>query len=344
MAKVPVMDHPEQAMNFSSQRHVREELIGRLRPFGALAILISLHASPFDKTPPLSTNHGPIKSGGTIKEAIQGSIDMFLTDMPMTDAELHQVQNARGIRLLHIATAVTAVVPCYNVAALKEPLNFSADTLAAIFLGKITKWNDPAIRVLNPSSPLPATGIIIIGHAVEDGSTYALTDFLTKTNADWRRSVGRARSLAALPALASGEDAERIVELVKRTPNSIGYMELWVAKGQDLQIGRVKNRAGLFVDASPASASAAAFTASSEIHDDFRASLTDASGPHDYPIASFTWIVIPNIFEDSEKQATVISFLKWALTDGQRSPESMHLGRLPTPVVEREIHLIEALQ
>ncbi len=332
-------------MNLNPGRHVL--FLGRLLPFGVLALLISLDASPFDKTPPqwpqLSTSHGPIKSGGTIKEAIQGSIDLLLTDMPMTDAELQQVHDMRGVRLLHVATAVTAVVPCYNRSGLKAPLNFSADTLAAIFLGRITKWNDPAILALNPSSHLPAADIIVIGHAMEDGSTFALTDFLSKTNTDWRRSVGRVRSFGALPALARGQSAEDLAELVKHTPNSISYTELWAAKGQDLQIGRVKNRSGNCIDPSPASVAAAALTASPEIRDDFRASITDTKGPHDYPIASFTWIVIPNNFGDSETRAVVISFLKWVLSEGQDSPESMNLGRLPRSVADGEIHLIDSL-
>ena len=335
-------------MNLNPGRHVLNPLVGTSLPFGILALLISLDASPFDKTPPqwpqLSTSHGPIKSGGTIKEAIHGSIDLLLTDMPMTDAELQQVHDMRGVRLLHVATAVTAVVPCYNLGGLKAPLNFSADTLAAIFLGKITKWNDPAILALNPSAHLPAADIIIIGHAMEDGSTFALTDFLSKANPDWRRSVGRVRSLGALPALARGQSAEDLIELVKHTPNSISYTELWAAKGQDIQIGRVKNRSGNCIDPSPASVAAAALTASPEIRDDFRASITNTKGPHDYPIASFTWIVIPNNFGDSEKRAVVISFLKWVLTEGQDSPESMHLGRLPRSVADGEVHLIDSLQ
>ena len=247
----------EQTMNLNPGRHVLKPLIGRLLPFGVLALLFSLDASPFDKTPPqwpqLSTSHGPIKSGGTIKEAIQGSIDLLLTDMPMTDAELQQVHDMRGVRLLHVATAVTAVVPCYNLGGLKAHLNFSADTLAAIFLGKITKWNDPAILALNPSAHLPAADIIVIGHAMEDGSTYAWTDFLSKTNTDWRRSIGRVRSLVALPALARGQTSEDLAELVKHTPNSISYTELWAAKGQSVQIGRVKNRSGNCIDPSPGS-------------------------------------------------------------------------------------------
>jgi phosphate transport system substrate-binding protein len=314
---------------------------------GVLLLAGSMLASPFDKTPPqwpqLSTSHGPIRSGGTIKEAIQGSIDFLLTDMPMTDAELQQVRETRGVRLVHIAAAVTAVVPCYNVTGLHAPLNFSSDVLAAIFLGKIRKWNDPLILALNPSSHLPAADIIVIGHAMEDGSTLALTDFLSKTNADWQRSVGRVRSFGALTALARGQSAEDLVELVKQTPNSISYTELWAAKGQDIQIGRVKNRSGNCIDPSPASVTAAALTASPEIRDDFRASITDTKGPHDYPIASFTWIVIPNNFGDSEKRAVVISFLKWVLTEGQDAPESMHLGRLPRSVADGEIRLIDSL-
>lgn len=314
---------------------------------GMAVCLTVLHASPFDKTQPqwpqLSTSHGPIKSGGTIKEAIQGSIDFLLTDMPMTDAEMQQVRDMRGVGLVHVATAVTAVVPCYNLDGLKAPLNFSADTLAGIFLGKIKKWNDPAIVALNPSSHLPAADIIVIGHTMEDGSTYAWTDFLSKTNTDWRRSVGRVRSLVALPVLARAQSPEDLAELVKHTPNSISYAELWAAKGQNLQIGRVRNRSGHCIEPSPASVAAAALTASPGIRDDFRESITDTSGPGDYPIASFTWIVIPNTFGDAEKRDVVISFLKWLLTEGQDSTESMHFVRLPHQLADREIRLIDSL-
>ena len=274
---------------------------------------------------------------------MQGSIDVLLTDMPMTDAELRQVSDKRGVRLLHFATAVTAIVPCYNVGGLKAPLNFSADTLAAIFLGRITKWNDPAIVAMNPSSHLPAADIIVIGHGMEDGSTFALTDFLSKTSSDWRRSVGRVRLFGG-SVLARSQSEEDLVELVKHTPNSITYAELWAAKGRDLKIGRVKNRSGNYIDPSPASMAAAALAASPEIHGDFRASITDTKGPHDYPIASFTWMVIPSNFGDSEKRAVVVSFLRYVLGEGQQSTESMQLGRLPRSVANGEIHLIDSVR
>jgi phosphate transport system substrate-binding protein len=197
---------------------------------------------------------------------------------------------------------------------------------------------------LNPSAHLPADDIIVVGHAGEDGSTYVWTDFLSKTNTDWQRSVGRVRSLVTSPALARAQTAQALAELIKHTPNSITYTELSATKGLNVQIGRVKNRSGNCIEPSSASVAAAALTASPEIRDDFRASITDTSGPRDYPIASFTWIVIPDKFGDSAKQSRVISLLKWVLTDGQSSPDSMSLGRLPRSVAEREIRLIESLQ
>lgn len=314
---------------------------------GVLVVLISLHASPLDtartQQPQLSTSRARINSDGTIKEAMEGSLDFLLTDMPLTDDELKRVQDLRGVRLLHIATAVTAVVPCYNIVGPKDPLNFSSATLAGIFLGKITKWNDPALVALNPSSHLPATDIVVIGHSMEDGSTYTWTDFLSKTNLLWRQSVGKVRSFATLLG-AGGQRAENLAELVQQTPNSMSYMELLVAKGRNLQIGRVKNRSGNFIDPSPTSVRAAALTASQQIRDDFRASITDTSGPLDYPIASFTWIVVPNPFRDSGHRSAVLSFLKWVLTDGQNSPESMHLARLPLTIAQHEIHMIDSLR
>jgi phosphate transport system substrate-binding protein len=314
---------------------------------GAIAVLTAVYAAPSDGTrpqlPQLLTKHGAVKSGGTIQEEIQGGIDILLTDMPMTDAEMQITYDRRGVHLLHVATAVTAVVPCYNLGGIRESLNFSADALAAIFLGKITKWNDPAIVVLNPTAHLPAADIILIGHEIEDGSTYAWTDFLSKTNTECRQSIGRVRSIASQPAQFRGR-TDDIAVLVKSTPNSIAFTELWAAKGEDIQIGRVRNRSGHFIDASAASMSAAAMSAAAEIRDDFRTSITDAVGAYAYPISSFTWVVIPDPFQDPEKRSVVVSFLKWVLTDGQKSSGSMHLGRLPATIADREIRVIESLR
>jgi phosphate transport system substrate-binding protein len=263
--------------------------------------------------------------------------------MPMTDDELRQARELRGVNLLHVATAVTGIVPCYSVEGLKEPINFSGAVLSAIFLGRITRWNDPAILALNPTSHLPAAEIILVGHAQEDGSTYAWTDFLTKTSPEWQRAVGRVRWLFNRPALLRGQTQEEIADLVKRTPNSLSYVALWAAKGSSTQFGRIRNLSGSYIPASPTSTTAAAQTASAAIGDDFRASITNTAGSDDYPVASFTWVVIPDKFGDSEKRTVVVSFLKFVLTDGQASPEPMYLGRLPRTVADREIQMLSSV-
>lgn len=294
--------------------------------------------------PSLPTQRGPLKSGGAIDEEIKGSIDVLFTDMPLTDSELDRARQVRGSRLLHFATGVTAVVPSYNVAGLQEPLRFSSEILAAIFLGTITQWNDPAIVAMNPGAPLPAEQIRVIGHAKADGSTYTWTDFLAKTNADWRQLVGRVRSLARFPAFARGETESDLAKLVKQTPNSITYTEFWASEKFDIPIGRVRNKSGHDIEPSADSIAAAALTASPTIQDDFRESITDASGPGDYPIASFTWIVIPDKFSDSEKRSAVTSLMKWILTQGQDSAHGAGMARLPADIAKREIQIIESVR
>lgn len=304
-------------------------------------------AAPFDKTPPGwpsgLTNRQLITSGRSIQQALEGTVDLLLTDMPMTDAELSQVQDRRGVHLIHIATAVTAVVPCYNLAGIREPLNFSADVLARIFEGKISKWNDPAITAMNPDAHLTPRNIVVVGHAVEDGSTYTLTDFLSKATKQWKESMGPVRSLVDAHAVVSAERAEDIPQLVKQTPDSISFTELWAAKQQNIQIGRVRNSSGRYIEAGRASMAAAAQTAAHQIHTDFRASITNTHGPYDYPLASFTWVVIPDSFGDPGKSDEVVSFLKWILTDGQASSALVNLAPLPRTIADRELTILASL-
>ena len=338
------------AMNIYLSRQISKICFAGLLVLFATTLLAGLYDSSPDKTPisrwpQLSTSHGPIKSGGSIKEVIDGSIDLLLTDMPMTDAELQIVYERRRIRLAHIATAVTTVVPCYNLRGVRQPLKFSSETLAAIFLGKITKWNDPALQVLNPVAHLPAADIVVIHHAADDGSTFALSDFLTKTDSQWRHSVGTVRSFSSTqPSALQAPSQEDVAALVKRTPYSIAYMELWAARSQGLDMGSVKNRSGHFIQASPVAATSAAQNAIPSSGDDFRASITDANGVDDYPVASFTWVVVPRSFADPEKRSVVSSFLKWVLSEGQDSTEAMQFGRLPARVASREIGIIDSFE
>lgn len=324
-------------------------LLTRIAPlcFGmaGLAGTIAGFDTPKNQWPQLFTSHGqPLNITGSIQEAIQGAIDFLITGIPMDDDELRQVYKARGVNLIHVATAITAAVPCYNVKGIDAPLSFSADALSGIFLGRIRKWNDPALTALNPGIKLPDAEIIVIGHMGEDGSTYAWNDFLSKTNREWRNTIGNARALLKPAALARGESEDEVAVLVGRTPNSFGYVELWSAKNHKIQIGRVRNRSGRYVEPSTESLSAAAMTATPEILRDVRSSITNTSGPGDYPISILTWIVVPDAVPDSERRSLVLSFLRWILTEGQRTPASTFHGRLPHTVITRELHVIESLR
>jgi phosphate transport system substrate-binding protein len=307
----------------------------------------SLAAFDTPKTlwPQLLTSHGqPLNIAGSIREAIDGSIDFLITGIPMGDAELRQVYKARGVNLIHVATAVTAAVPCYNLSGIDAPLRFSAETLSRIFLGHIRKWNDPALAALNPTIKLPDLDIVVIGHTGEDGSTYAWTDYLSKTNREWRNTVGSVRALLKPAALARGQSEDDVAALVRQTPNSISYVELWSARNHKLQIGRVRNRSGRDIEPSTESMSAAAMTATPEMLGDIRSSITDTRGADDYPISVLTWVVVPDSAPDSEKRRLVLSFLKWILTEGQGAPASTFHGRLPQSVITRELDVIESLR
>jgi len=261
----------------------------------------------------------------------------------MGDDELRQVYKAQGVNLIHIATAVTAAVPCYNLSGIGTPLKFSADTLSGIFLGRIRKWNDPALAALNPTIKLPDSDIVVICHTGEDGSTYAWSDFLSRTNLEWRNTVGNVRALSKPAVLERGKSEDDVATLISQTPNSISYVELWSAKNHKVQIGRVRNRSGRYVEASTDSISAAAMTAVSDMLTDIRTSITDTTGSGDYPISVLTWIVVPAAAPHSESRSLVLSFLKWILTEGQGAPAATFYGRLPQSVIARELHVVESL-
>jgi phosphate transport system substrate-binding protein len=141
-----------------------------------------------------------------------------------------------------------------------------------------------------------------------------------------------------------GKSEDDVATLVSQTPNAISYVELWSAKSHKVQIGRVRNRSGRYVEASSESISAAAITATSEMLTDIRTSITDTSGSGDYPISALTWIVVPAVAPDSESRSLVLSFLKWILTEGQGAPAAAFYGRLPQSVIARELHVIESLR
>ncbi len=237
-----------------------------------------------------------------------------------------------------------ADVPSYKIPGVTAELNFTPEALAGIFLGKITKWNDPAIASANPGVKLPKDDIVVVHRSDGSGTTYIWTDYLSKVSPEWEKKVGKATSVN-WPVGLGGKGNEGVAALLEQTPDSIGYIELIYAIQNKIAYGQVKNAAGVFVKADLASVSAAAAAVAKTMPDDFRVSITNPPGNKAaYPISSFTWLLIPAKFSDPAKRDAVKDFLKWMMTDGQQYCEPLAYAKLPKEVVAKEMKAIAKIQ
>src|SRR5438309_2903584 len=228
--------------------------------------------------PSVQINYQSIGSGGGIRQLLDKTVDFGASDGPMTDEQLQQA----GFKILHFPTVLGGAVPSYNIPGLSAELKFTPEELAAIFLGKATKWNDPAISSANPGVKLPAEDIVVVHRSDGSGTTYIWTDYLSKVSDEWRTKVGKNTSVN-WPVGLGGKGNEGVAGLVKQTPNSIGYVELIYAVQNNIPYGSVKNATGEFVKPSLAGVSAAAAGAAKSMPDDFRVSITDPPGKEAYP-------------------------------------------------------------
>jgi phosphate transport system substrate-binding protein len=289
--------------------------------------------------PGIQINYQSIGSGGGIRQLIDKTVDFGASDGPMNDDQLKQ----SSVPILHFPTVLGADVPSYNVPGVSAELNFTPEALAGIFLGKITKWNDPAITSANPGVKLPSDDIVVVHRSDGSGTTYIWTDYLSKISPEWQKNVGKATSVN-WPVGLGGKGNEGVAGLIEQTPDSMGYIELIYAIQNKIAYGRVKNSSGAFVKADLASVSAAAAATAKFMPDDFRVSITNPEGKAAYPIASFTWLLIPAKFADSAKRDAVKDFLKWMLTDGQQYCEGLSYAKLPKEVVAKETKAIALIQ
>jgi len=293
--------------------------------------------------PNLQINYQSIGSGGGIKQVTEGTVDFGATDGPMNDEQLKTYQDKHGSAILHFPTVLGAVVPTYNIPGVTATLNFTPEALAGIYLGKVTKWNDPLIADANKGVNLPANDILVVHRAESSGTTYVWTDYLSKVSEEWKTKVGKATAVK-WPVGLGGQGNEGVTGTVKNTPNSIGYVELIYAESNKIPYGNVKNAAGLFVKASLAGVTAAAAGAAKEMPDDFRVSITNAPGKDAYPISSFTWLLIPSKFADASKRDALKGFVTWMLADGQNYAESLSYAKLPKEVVAKEKKALANIQ
>jgi len=289
--------------------------------------------------PNVQINYQSIGSGGGIRQLLDKTVDFGASDGPMTDEQLQQA----GFKILHFPTVLGAAVPSYNIPGVTGELKFTPEALAGIFLGKVTKWNDPAIAGANPGVKLPADDIVVIHRSDGSGTTYIWTDYLSKVSADWQSKVGKNTSVN-WPVGLGGKGNEGVAGLLKQTPDSIGYVELIYAIQNSLPYGTVKNSSGEFIKASLAGVSAAAAGAAKSMPEDFRVSITNPPGKDAYPISSFTWLLIPAQIQDPAKKAAIKDFLTWMLTSGQQFCEPLAYAKLPKEVVAKEQKAIALIQ
>jgi phosphate transport system substrate-binding protein len=289
--------------------------------------------------PTVQINYQSIGSGGGIRQLLDRTVDFGASDGPMTDDQLKQA----GFKILHFPTVLGGAVPTYNIPGVAAELKFTPEALAGIFLGKVTKWNDPAIAGANAGVKLPAEDIVLVHRSDGSGTTYIWTDYLSKVSDEWRTKVGKDTSVN-WPVGLGGKGNEGVAGLIKQTPYSLGYVELIYAVQNNIPYGSVKNAAGEFVKPSLVSVSAAAAGAATFMPDDFRVSITNAPGKAAYPISSFTWLLIPAQIQDAAKKAAIKDFLGWMMTSGQQLCEGLAYAKLPKEVIAKEQKAVAMIQ
>ncbi len=276
-------------------------------------------------------NYQSIGSGGGIRQITERTVDFGASDAPLTD---EQLRKAPG--LIHIPTVLGAVVVTYSLPGTPK-VRFTSEVLADIFLGKVTKWNDPALAKANPGVTLPNRAIVVVHRSDGSGTTSIWVDYLSKVSKEWEQKVGRGTSVN-WPVGLGGKGNEGVAGQVKNTPGSLGYVELAYATKNNLPAAAIRNRAGQFIEPTLQSISVAAAGAMTSMPSDFRVSLTDQPGESTYPVAGFTYLLVYKEQPDQAKGKALAKFLWWAVRDGQKYAPDLLYAPLPVPVVK----LVEA--
>ncbi|HXQ29087.1 MAG TPA: phosphate ABC transporter substrate-binding protein PstS [Gemmatimonadales bacterium] len=267
-----------------------------------------------------------IGSGAGVRQFFDRAVDFGASDAPITDSAM----TAMGGDAVHIPTEMGAVVAAYTLPGVTAVVRFTPGVLADVFLGKLTRWNDPRIVALNPGVPLPPLDIIVVHRSDGSGTTYILSDYLSKVSPEWRAKVGKG-TIVAWPTGLGAKGSEGVAGVLKVTPGGIGYVELGYVASSGLVAAAVQNRAGAFIAPTLESITAAAAGAMRDMgpNTDFRVSITDADGPDAYPISSFTWMLLRGKNENAAKAAALAQFVWWTETEGQA--RCAPLGYAPLP-------------
>jgi phosphate ABC transporter phosphate-binding protein len=284
--------------------------------------------------PGVFITYSPIGSEAGIQQLRDGKLTFAASDVPLSSTRMAGMP----LKVLQFATVLGAVVPVYNLPNVGQDLRFTPEVLAAIYMGKIRRWNDPRITAINHHVSLPDHEIVVVHRSDGSGTTFIWTDFLSKTNPDWKTAIGTGTTVT-WPTGRATEGNDGIATTVAVTPDSIGYTELSFAIQRQLSYGTVRNAAGNFVQANLLTLAVAASSTrgASEASD---ASLTNAAGKEAYPITSLTWLLVPESIPDPATRSVVADFLQWMLTSGQKECSALAYMPLPKEIVNRELELL----
>ncbi|MFP5277806.1 MAG: phosphate ABC transporter substrate-binding protein PstS [Acidobacteriota bacterium] len=283
--------------------------------------------------PGVQINYQSIGSGGGIQQFCSGLVDFGASDMPLSDAMIAKCK----VKLVHIPIVLGAVAPMFNVPGVQN-LRFSGATLANIYLGKITNWNDAQIAKDNPGVKLPNQKITVVHRSDGSGTSFIWTDFLSKVSPEWKNGPGSGTSIN-WPVGVGGKGSEGVSGLVRQLPGAIGYVELIYALQNHITIGAVQNAAGNWVMASIASTTAAA-ASSKNMPADLRVSITNAPGAQAYPISSFSWVIAPVQDPNSANGKVLRDLLSWMIKSGQNESSALDYAPLPENVQKMDLDVV----
>jgi len=292
--------------------------------------------------PDIEINYQSIGSGGGIKQVIAGTVDWGASDAPLTDEQMRLADSAHG-PLIHIPETLGAVVIAYNIPGVTGTLKFDGQTIANIYLGKITTWNDESIKKLNPNVDLPNTQIVVVHRADGSGTTYIFSDYLSKVSPEWKDKVGKSTSLN-WPVGIGGKGNEGVSGQVSRTPGAIGYVELIYALQNNISFADLENAAGVYVHPSIDGVTEALANAAKTLPEDLRFSITNAAGKDSYPISSATWLLVYKNQTDPVKGKAVVEFMKWAVTEGQQFSAALDYAPLPKNIQKLDVEKLMMVQ
>jgi phosphate transport system substrate-binding protein len=283
--------------------------------------------SDFNKANPAATvSYQSVGSGAGVKQFIAGTVDFGASDVAMKDEEIKQV--SKGVLMLPMTAG--SIVLAYNLPDLKTPLKLSRAAMADIFLGKIKKWNDPAIAKANPDAKLPDSAIGVVYRSDGSGTTSVFTKYLSAASGEWKTNVGDGKTVN-WPTGTGAKGNEGITAQVQQNKGSLGYVEYGYAKQNGLTVATLENKAGSYIE--PSDASAQATLATAKMPDNLRVFITDPEGKDAYPIMTYSWILAYKTYADANKAKAIKAIVNYGLTEGQKNSPELGYIALPENVV-----------